>query len=52
MQSVIQHAACCDEDAAVEALAEALATNGPDHRERESGYAALHYAAQYGMVPW
>ncbi|CAE7484212.1 AKR2B [Symbiodinium natans] len=37
-------------DAAVEALAEALATNGPDHRERESGYAALHYAAQYGMV--
>jgi len=35
---------------AEEQALEALAANGPGKRERESGYTALHYAAQYGML--
>mmetsp|Transcript_17823 Transcript_17823/g.41825 ORF Transcript_17823/g.41825 Transcript_17823/m.41825 type:complete len:351 (+) Transcript_17823:97-1149(+) len=53
MQSVTRCAACCDEDQALDALSEVLAESAPlssAWRERESGYTALHYAAQYGML--
>ena len=53
MQAVIGFAACCDEDQALEALSAAEKVAGGldvQHQERESGYTALHYAAQYGML--
>ena len=49
----MRHAACCDEEEALEALAVAKKALGDvdiHYRERESGYTALHYAAQYGLV--
>eukprot|EP00933_Yihiella_yeosuensis_P034169 TRINITY_DN27692_c0_g1_i1.p1 TRINITY_DN27692_c0_g1~~TRINITY_DN27692_c0_g1_i1.p1 ORF type:complete len:398 (+),score=92.47 TRINITY_DN27692_c0_g1_i1:100-1194(+) len=38
---------CCDEDEALEAVSSGA---GIGRKERETGYTALHYACQYGMV--
>ncbi|CAE8614775.1 unnamed protein product, partial [Polarella glacialis] len=37
---------CCDEDEALQALAEG---SGLGRKERETGYTTLHYACQYGL---
>lgn len=42
-----QCAACCDEEGGLEAI---HAGGGSGKRERETGYTALHYAAQYGLL--
>ena len=39
-------AASCDEEGAIEALRD----GGTGKRERETGYTALHYACQYGLL--
>lgn len=42
-----QCAACCDEEGGLEAI---RAGGGSGKRERETGYTALHYACQYGLL--
>eukprot|EP00438_Fugacium_kawagutii_P003505 Skav218386 [mRNA] locus=scaffold2066:404308:405384:- [translate_table: standard] len=42
-----QCAACCDEEGGLEAI---HAGAGSGKRERETGYTALHYACQYGLL--